>query len=77
MTSVDLEREKAYKMGEEINAQLDRMNLNLNDLVKRLNEAQENSMDKSNPVCSILFLQALLHHSPLLLLAPPHPSTYR
>ena len=50
MTSVDMEREKAYKMGEEINAQLDHMGLTLNDLVKRLNQAQEDSMDKSNPV---------------------------
>jgi len=54
MTSVDLEREKAYKMGEEINAQLDHMGLSLGDLVNRLNEAQENAMDKSNPMTQIL-----------------------
>lgn len=53
MLSVDLEREKAYKMGEEINGQLDHMGITLTDLVKRLNDAQENSMDKSNPVRSL------------------------
>jgi hypothetical protein len=59
MTTVDLEREKAYKMGEEINAQLDHMGLTLSDLVKRLNETQENSMDKNNPVFSLFCLYPL------------------
>jgi nuclear pore complex protein Nup62 len=54
MTSVDVEREKVYKMGEEINAQLDYMDISLKDLVRKLNEAQENSMDKSNPMTQIL-----------------------
>ncbi len=50
MTSVDVEREDAYKKAEDINSQLDSMGGTLRDLAKRLNDSQEASVDKNNPV---------------------------
>jgi nuclear pore complex protein Nup62 len=41
-------------MAEDINKQLDQMEMTLRDLVKKINTAQEQEMDKDNPVYQIM-----------------------
>jgi len=53
VTSADLEREKGYKLAEEVNTQLDQMSVTLRDLVIRLNSTQETAADKDNPMHQI------------------------
>jgi len=53
VTSADLEREKGYKLAEEVNSQLDQMSITLRDLVAKLNASQETGADKDSPMHQI------------------------
>lgn len=53
VTSADLEREKGYKLAEEVNSQLDQMSITLRDLVAKLNASQETATDKDSPMHQI------------------------
>jgi len=53
LTSADLERERGYKQAETLNSNLDSMSVTLRDLVSKLNNSQETTADKENPMHQI------------------------
>jgi nuclear pore complex protein Nup62 len=53
-TPQDRERERGYQMAEQMNGQLDHMSNTLKDLVRRLNDAQSNGDNASDPVSQIV-----------------------
>jgi len=53
-TDADTERDKGYRMADEINGTLDRMSTNLKDLIGKVNASQRNSADKNNPMNDIV-----------------------
>lgn len=52
--SDELKREEAYKMAEDVDAQLMQMSDSLAEIVSRLNQSTEQRMDPTNPMTNII-----------------------
>jgi len=54
MQPADEEREKGYRLAENVDAQLNQMGTTLKELITKINKMHDRSVDESNPVAQVI-----------------------
>lgn len=54
VTNAEIDRDKGYKLAEEVNSNLDRMTTSLKEIIAKVNASQTSATDKDNPAQQVL-----------------------